>query len=109
MQFVEAFRQFQYNVGKDNFALVHVSLIIETSGGEQKTKPTQQVDNCLDRFQSISPHLSLSVSLCVSLLFSVPLSYFADVCVCLCMSSVSILIFLIYCFPSSDLNLTKYI
>ena len=68
---MEAFRQFQYDVGKDNFALVHVSLIIETSGGEQKTKPTQQVDNCLDRFQSISP-ISLSLS---SLSLSVSLSY----------------------------------
>jgi len=41
MQFVEAFRQFQFKVGRDNFCLVHVSLVVETSGGEQKTKPTQ--------------------------------------------------------------------
>ena len=43
MQFVEAFRQFQFKVGRDNFCLVHVSLVVETSSGQQKTKPTQQV------------------------------------------------------------------
>ena len=41
MPFVEAFRQFQFRVGRDNFTVVHVSLIPETSGGEQKTKPVQ--------------------------------------------------------------------
>ena len=38
--FVEALRQFQFRVGHDNFALIHVSLI-PVIGGEQKTKPTQ--------------------------------------------------------------------
>ncbi|KAL7423594.1 CTP synthase ura7 [Cryptotrichosporon argae] len=38
--FVEAMRQFQFRVGHDNFALIHVSLI-PVIGGEQKTKPTQ--------------------------------------------------------------------
>lgn len=38
--FVEALRQFQFRVGKENFALIHVSLV-PTIGGEQKTKPTQ--------------------------------------------------------------------
>ena len=38
--FVEALRQFQFRVGTENFALVHVSLI-PVIGGEQKTKPTQ--------------------------------------------------------------------
>ena len=38
--FVEALRQFQFRVGKENFALIHVSLI-PVIGGEQKTKPTQ--------------------------------------------------------------------
>lgn len=38
--FVEAMRQFQFRVGKDNFALIHVSLV-PVIGGEQKTKPTQ--------------------------------------------------------------------
>ena len=38
--FVEALRQFQFRVGQENFALVHVSLV-PVIGGEQKTKPTQ--------------------------------------------------------------------
>lgn len=42
MPFIEAFRQFQFRVGRDNFCVVHVSLIPEPdSTGEQKTKPTQ--------------------------------------------------------------------
>lgn len=38
--FVEALRQFQFRVGTDNFALIHVSLV-PVIHGEQKTKPTQ--------------------------------------------------------------------
>lgn len=38
--FVEAFRQFQFRVGRDNFALIHVSLV-PVVGREQKSKPTQ--------------------------------------------------------------------
>ena len=38
--FVEAMRQFQFRVGLDNFALIHVSLVPDMHG-EQKTKPTQ--------------------------------------------------------------------
>lgn len=38
--FVEALRQFQFRVGQENFALIHVSLV-PLIGGEQKTKPTQ--------------------------------------------------------------------
>ncbi|KAG7195406.1 CTP synthase ura7 [Scheffersomyces spartinae] len=38
--FVEALRQFQFRVGQDNFALIHVSLV-PVIHGEQKTKPTQ--------------------------------------------------------------------
>lgn len=38
--FVEALRQFQFRVGIENFALIHVSLV-PVIGGEQKTKPTQ--------------------------------------------------------------------
>lgn len=38
--FVEALRQFQFRVGHENFALIHVSLV-PVIGGEQKTKPTQ--------------------------------------------------------------------
>lgn len=38
--FVEALSQFQFRVGHENFALIHVSLV-PVIGGEQKTKPTQ--------------------------------------------------------------------
>ena len=38
--FVEAMRQFQFRVGYENFALIHVSLVPDMHG-EQKTKPTQ--------------------------------------------------------------------
>ncbi|ODV97647.1 hypothetical protein PACTADRAFT_140450 [Pachysolen tannophilus NRRL Y-2460] len=38
--FVEALRQFQFRVGHENFALLHVSLV-PVIHGEQKTKPTQ--------------------------------------------------------------------
>ena len=38
--FIEAMRQFQFRVGHDNFALIHVSLVPDLHG-EQKTKPTQ--------------------------------------------------------------------
>ncbi|KAF8805544.1 CTP synthase, partial [Phlegmacium glaucopus] len=38
--FVEAMRQFQFRVGHDNFALIHVSLVPDMHG-EQKTKPAQ--------------------------------------------------------------------
>lgn len=42
MPFVEALRQFQRRVNKDNLCIVHVSLVPEPKAtGEQKTKPTQ--------------------------------------------------------------------
>lgn len=42
MPFVEAFRQFQFRVGTENFCVIHVSLIPQPgTTGEQKTKPTQ--------------------------------------------------------------------
>ena len=42
MPFVEAFRQFQFKVGKENIMFLHVSLVPATaSDKEQKTKPTQ--------------------------------------------------------------------
>ncbi|PIK56996.1 putative CTP synthase 1 [Apostichopus japonicus] len=42
MPFVEAFRQFQFRVGRENFCSIHVSLIPQPKAtGEQKTKPTQ--------------------------------------------------------------------
>ena len=40
MVFLEALRQFQFKVGKENIMYVHVSLV-PTVGSEQKTKPTQ--------------------------------------------------------------------
>ena len=40
--FLEALRQFQFRVGKENFCLLFVSLVpVLGSVGEQKTKPTQ--------------------------------------------------------------------
>ncbi|XP_037033867.1 CTP synthase-like isoform X2 [Bradysia coprophila] len=42
MPFVEAFRQLQYRIGRENICCVHVSLIpTPRSTGEPKTKPTQ--------------------------------------------------------------------
>lgn len=39
-------RQFQFRVGHDNFALIHVSLVPDMHG-EQKTKPTQTTVHAL--------------------------------------------------------------
>lgn len=59
MPFVEAMRQFQFRVGKDNFALLHVSLVPSvSSGGEQKTKPTQSSVRQL-RSLGLSPDMIL--------------------------------------------------
>ena len=42
MIFLEALRQFQFLVGRENIVFVHVSLVpVLGSVGEQKTKPTQ--------------------------------------------------------------------
>ena len=42
MAFAEALRQLNFRVKKENFAVVHVSLVLKaTAGGEHKTKPTQ--------------------------------------------------------------------
>uniref|UniRef100_A0A672LFI2 CTP synthase n=1 Tax=Sinocyclocheilus grahami TaxID=75366 RepID=A0A672LFI2_SINGR len=42
MPFIEAFRQFQFKVKRENFCNIHVSLVPQpNSTGEQKTKPTQ--------------------------------------------------------------------
>uniref|UniRef100_A0A8C2WU92 CTP synthase n=1 Tax=Cyclopterus lumpus TaxID=8103 RepID=A0A8C2WU92_CYCLU len=42
MPFIEAFRQFQFKVKKENFCNIHVSLVPQpNTTGEQKTKPTQ--------------------------------------------------------------------
>ena len=39
-------RQFQFRVGYENFALIHVSLVPDMHG-EQKTKPTQTTVHAL--------------------------------------------------------------
>uniref|UniRef100_A0A8C1YM33 CTP synthase n=1 Tax=Cyprinus carpio TaxID=7962 RepID=A0A8C1YM33_CYPCA len=42
MPFIEAFRQFQFKVKRENFCNIHVSMVPQPSAtGEQKTKPTQ--------------------------------------------------------------------
>ncbi|KAM8869355.1 CTP synthase 1-like isoform 2-T3 [Spinachia spinachia] len=42
MPFIEAFRQFQFKVKRENFCNIHVSLVPQPNAtGEQKTKPTQ--------------------------------------------------------------------
>lgn len=42
MIFLEALRQFQFKVGRENIVFVHVSLVpVMGTVGEQKTKPTQ--------------------------------------------------------------------
>ncbi|OBS58999.1 hypothetical protein A6R68_09877, partial [Neotoma lepida] len=42
MPFIEAFRQFQFKVKRENFCNIHVSLVPQPSStGEQNTKPTQ--------------------------------------------------------------------
>jgi CTP synthase len=57
MPFVEAIRQFQFNVGRENICLVHVSLV-PTLGdeNEQKTKPTQHSVQSL-RSLGLSPDM----------------------------------------------------
>jgi len=61
MPYVEAMRQFQFKCGPENFCCCHVSLIPETSGGEQKSKPTQMSIREL-RGLGLSPDLILARS-----------------------------------------------
>lgn len=43
MAFIEAFRQFEFRVKRENFCNIHVSLVpTPKTTGEQKTKPTQK-------------------------------------------------------------------
>jgi len=57
MPFVEAFRQFQFRVGIENFMNIHVSLLPSPkSTGEMKTKPTQHSIRSL-RGLGLSPDL----------------------------------------------------
>ena len=61
MAFVEAFRQFQFRVGRDNFCSIHVSLVPQPNAtGEHKTKPTQASVREL-RFSSFFIYHSLSI------------------------------------------------
>ena len=54
MAFVEAFRQFQFRVGRDNFCSIHVSLVPQPNAtGEHKTKPTQA---SLDDYRGTIPN-----------------------------------------------------
>jgi len=61
MPYVEALRQFQFKLGVENFCCCHVSLIVETTGGEQKSKPTQMGIREL-RGLGLSPDLILARS-----------------------------------------------
>lgn len=55
--FVDAFRQFQFKVKRENFCCVHVSPVLQPkSTGEQKTKPTQTTVRKL-RGSGLSPDL----------------------------------------------------
>ncbi|KAE8692050.1 CTP synthase [Hibiscus syriacus] len=57
MPFIEALRQLFFSVGKENFCLIHVSLIpVLDAVGEQKTKPTQHSVREL-RALGLTPHL----------------------------------------------------
>ncbi|XP_077215718.1 uncharacterized protein LOC143850324 [Tasmannia lanceolata] len=57
MPFIEALRQLSFSVGRENFCLIHVSLIpVLGVVGEQKTKPTQHSVREL-RALGLTPHL----------------------------------------------------
>ncbi|XP_049870105.1 CTP synthase [Pectinophora gossypiella] len=59
MSFVEAFRQFQFRVKRENFCVAHVSLVpMPKATGEPKTKPTQSSVREL-RGLGLSPDLIL--------------------------------------------------
>lgn len=101
MPYVEAFRQFQFRVGRDNFCVVHVSLVPEPdSTGEQKTKPTQNSVREL-RGLGLSPDLIMcrckntvtnSVKQKVSLFCHVPPEQVIDVHDCKSIYSVPLLL-----------------
>uniref|UniRef100_W5KQQ6 CTP synthase n=1 Tax=Astyanax mexicanus TaxID=7994 RepID=W5KQQ6_ASTMX len=64
MPFIEAFRQFQFKVKRENFCNIHVSLVPQPSAtGEQKTKPTQNSVREL-RGLGLSPDLKCSYFFC---------------------------------------------
>jgi len=53
-------RQFQFRVGYENFALIHVSLVPDLHG-EQKTKPTQTTVHSLRGLGLLPDLVRLSV------------------------------------------------
>jgi len=72
--FIEAMRQFQFRVGPENFALIHVSLVPDMHG-EQKTKPTQTTVHSL-RGLGLLPDI-VSILDPISELFRQPLAQIA--------------------------------
>src|SRR5882762_2678740 len=68
--FIEAMRQFQFRVGHENFALIHVSLVPDMHG-EQKTKPTQTTVHALRGLGLLPDLVSLS-----RFMFCIKTSYF---------------------------------
>ncbi|MGH0185082.1 UNVERIFIED_CONTAM: hypothetical protein FKN15_016805 [Acipenser sinensis] len=66
MPFIEAFRQFQFKVKRENFCNIHVSLVPQPSAtGEQKTKPTQ---NSVRELRGLGLSPDLVVCRCTNLL-----------------------------------------
>ncbi|XP_042345113.1 CTP synthase 1-like isoform X1 [Plectropomus leopardus] len=66
MPFIEAFRQFQFKVKRENFCNIHVSLVPQPSStGEQKTKPTQ---NSVRELRGLGLSPDLIMCRCASLL-----------------------------------------
>jgi len=62
-------RQFQFRVGYENFALIHVSLVPDLHG-EQKTKPTQTTVHSLRGLGLLPDLVRLSVIHLHSLAFT---------------------------------------
>ncbi len=56
--FIEAARQFRHDIGRENVAYVHLTLVPEVVGGELKTKPTQHSVSAL-RELGIQPDILL--------------------------------------------------
>ncbi len=59
--FIEAIRQLSNELGRENFAFVHVTLVPELPSGEQKTKPTQHSVSVL-RSMGIDPDVIVARS-----------------------------------------------
>ncbi len=59
--FIEAIRQLSNELGRENFAFLHVTLVPELPSGEQKTKPTQHSVSVL-RSMGIDPDIIVARS-----------------------------------------------